>query len=203
MAKRKIAILGGGMAGLAAAYDLSKTRELREAFEVTVYQMGWRLGGKCASGRDGWGRIQEHGLHFWFGCYENSFRMLRQVYASVKTRPDNPLRLWSDALKPQCFTPIGLRTEERHALWPLTWPLAGGTPGDGGLFPHPIEMLKSLVAAFKALVEYSPEMRGYLVDGQFSYGSSRLSDATGVLQSIFRTLSGNADSFPREHLDGI
>ena len=49
MAKKKIAILGGGMAGLTTAYYLTKTPELRAQYEVTVHQMGWRLGGKAAS----------------------------------------------------------------------------------------------------------------------------------------------------------
>ena len=40
------------MAGLVAAYELSRPPELRARYEVTVYQLGWRLGGKLASGRD-------------------------------------------------------------------------------------------------------------------------------------------------------
>src|SRR5437764_11444124 len=103
MARRKVAILGGGMAGLAAAYELSRSSQLRAAYEVTVYQLGWRLGGKCASGRDRLGRIQEHGLHFWFGCYENAFRMLREVYGALEPGINEPLRDLSDALRPQSF----------------------------------------------------------------------------------------------------
>ena len=70
------------MAALSTAYQLSRTDALRAAYDVTVYTLGWRLGGKCATGRDRTGRICEHGLHFWFGCYENAFRMLRDVYAA-------------------------------------------------------------------------------------------------------------------------
>ena len=44
--RKKVAILGGGGAAMTAAYHLSSTPELRERPEVTVYQMGWRLGGK-------------------------------------------------------------------------------------------------------------------------------------------------------------
>ena len=59
-ARIRIAILGGGAASLAAAYRLSADPR----FEITVYQMGWRLGGKGASGRRlSDGRDQEHGLH--------------------------------------------------------------------------------------------------------------------------------------------
>ena len=83
----KVAILGGGCGGLAAAWQLTATSALRERFEVTVYQLGWRLGGKGASGRaahktpGGRGqRIEEHGLHIWFGFYEHAFRMVRGAY---------------------------------------------------------------------------------------------------------------------------
>jgi uncharacterized protein with NAD-binding domain and iron-sulfur cluster len=55
--------------GIAAAFHLTSTPDLLERFDVTVYTPGWRLGGKCASGR-GEGpaeRIEEHGLHVWLG----------------------------------------------------------------------------------------------------------------------------------------
>src|SRR5690349_12776082 len=66
--RERVAVLGGGPAALAAAFALSAP-ELEDRFEVTVYQAGWRLGGKCASGRnlEERGRIEEHGLHVWFG----------------------------------------------------------------------------------------------------------------------------------------
>ena len=51
------------MAGLSAAYQLTRTPELQAQHEVTVYQMGWRVGGKAASGRDAWDRNLRHGLH--------------------------------------------------------------------------------------------------------------------------------------------
>ena len=66
---RKIAILGGGAGSLAAAHFLSAAPDWRERYEITVYQQGWRLGGKGASGRNAQlgQRIEEHGLHIWFG----------------------------------------------------------------------------------------------------------------------------------------
>jgi uncharacterized protein with NAD-binding domain and iron-sulfur cluster len=87
----KVAILGGGCGGLAAAWGLTDSAELRERYQVTVYQLGWQLGGKGASGRmphPGKGRgtgqrIEEHGLHIWFGFYAHAFRMLKQAYAEA------------------------------------------------------------------------------------------------------------------------
>ena len=66
------------MASLTTAYQLTRTEALRAKHEVTVYQIGWRLGGKGATGRRD-GRIEEHGLHIWFGYYDNAFRMLRAM----------------------------------------------------------------------------------------------------------------------------
>ncbi|HEY2437853.1 MAG TPA: FAD-dependent oxidoreductase, partial [Solirubrobacteraceae bacterium] len=81
----KIAILGGGCGGLAAAWELTASPARRARFDVTVYERGWQLGGKGASGRTphagGRGqRIHEHGLHIWFGFYDHAFRMLRGAY---------------------------------------------------------------------------------------------------------------------------
>src|SRR5690242_10662285 len=77
---RRIAILGGGCAALAAAFALTEDARWRDRFEVTVYQQGWRLGGKGASGRNTdprfGARIEEHGLHLWAGFYRNAFRLI-------------------------------------------------------------------------------------------------------------------------------
>ena len=55
---RKILVLGGGLGSISAAHELTKTPELRQRNQVTVLQMGWRLGGKGASGRGPHGRIE-------------------------------------------------------------------------------------------------------------------------------------------------
>ena len=76
----RVAILGGGAGAMTAAMWLS-TRGWRNRFEsITVYQMGWRLGGKGASGRGVHDRIEEHGLHVWLGFYDNAFRTLAACY---------------------------------------------------------------------------------------------------------------------------
>ena len=90
--KQKVVILGGGCGGVTAAFELTATQELQDRFEVELYTLGWRLGGKGASGRnrDHWFRIEEHGLHVWFGFYDNSFDVLRQAYQQMD-KPANPL----------------------------------------------------------------------------------------------------------------
>lgn len=83
--KKKIAILGGGIGGLAAAFGLTEFPDWQNQYEITIYQLGWRLGGKAASGRNAHAhqRIEEHGLHVWMGFYENAFRMMRTCYAEL------------------------------------------------------------------------------------------------------------------------
>lgn len=44
----RVAVIGGGCASLTAAFELSRP-EHRGRYEVTVYQLGWRLGGKGAA----------------------------------------------------------------------------------------------------------------------------------------------------------
>lgn len=43
---QRIVILGGGMAALTTAYELTNRPGWQDCFEITFYQMGWRLGGK-------------------------------------------------------------------------------------------------------------------------------------------------------------
>jgi uncharacterized protein with NAD-binding domain and iron-sulfur cluster len=108
--RKKVAILGGGPAGLAAMMDLSR---YPERYELSLYQVGWRLGGKCASGRGfssplagehgeaSWQRSHEHGLHMALGFYENFFDLLRQSYDTLNRSEAWALRSWTDALAPR------------------------------------------------------------------------------------------------------
>lgn len=124
----KVAVLGGGMAGLTAAWRLSEPG-WRDRFEsITVYQRGWRLGGKAASSRGVNGRIEEHGLHVWLGAYENAFTVLRECYAEIDRAandPDCPIATWDQALIPSGT--VGL-TDRWNDEW-LVW-LARFTPND-------------------------------------------------------------------------
>ncbi|MBS0340101.1 MAG: FAD-dependent oxidoreductase [Proteobacteria bacterium] len=151
--KKKIAILGGGMAGLSAAYELTRTPELRARHEVTLYQLGWRLGGKAASGRDALGRNLEHGLHVWFGCYANVFGMVQEIYANRTPPPGCPLQHWTDVAKPQLYTPIGVKTGTGYTYFPLTWPTNEGTPGQGGVNMTPAEAWTTMWNLFVLVVK--------------------------------------------------
>src|SRR5688572_10883718 len=108
--KKKVAVLGGGIAGLTAAYELSKDPE---RYEVTVYQQGWLLGGKGASTRNEACdyRIEEHGLHIWMGWYDNAFEMLGQCYDELERPAEHVLRTLDHAFLPLDL--IGLAEPER------------------------------------------------------------------------------------------
>lgn len=78
----KVVVLGGGPSACAAAFYLAKTQRYR----VTMYTLGFRLGGKCAAGRnlERARRIEEHGPHVFIGFYNNVFRTLREVAEVAK-----------------------------------------------------------------------------------------------------------------------
>jgi uncharacterized protein with NAD-binding domain and iron-sulfur cluster len=92
--RKKIAVLGGGIGALSAAFHLTETEGWDDEYDITIYQPGWRLGGKCASGRDirpGYGhRIYEHGLHLFGGFYHHAFDLMRRAYGDLGRTPDQP-----------------------------------------------------------------------------------------------------------------
>ena len=148
MKKEKIAILGGGVGGCTAALWLTDPIH-NGKYEVTLYQLGWRLGGKGASGRNldpNLGhRSEEHGLHIWFGFYENAFRTIRQAYEVMG--PNGPFNSWRDA-----FTGVSEGVvADHHAgpwdFWCYRFPKDGQEPGDGS--PPP-----SLWATFRRGIEW-------------------------------------------------
>ncbi|MET0902311.1 MAG: FAD-dependent oxidoreductase [Acidimicrobiales bacterium] len=127
----RVAILGGGMAGLAAAWRLSEPDS--GASEVTVYQRGWRLGGKGASSRGIHGRIEEHGLHVWLGYYDNAFRLLREVYGELdrpRSDPGCPIRAWEDGFLPASLIGLGSEDAAGWADWLAWFPENDQLPGE-------------------------------------------------------------------------
>jgi uncharacterized protein with NAD-binding domain and iron-sulfur cluster len=128
-AREKVVILGGGMAALTAAFELSRPG-WRDRFEsIAVYQMGWRLGGKGASGRGLHDRIEEHGLHLWLGFYENAFRLLQECYAELGRPAGAPLARWDDALKKASFVVLEELHDGAWKHWPISYPEDDRVPG--------------------------------------------------------------------------
>ncbi len=141
---------------MALVWELSRPEHCGR-FEVTVYQEGWRLGGKGASGRGASGRIEEHGLHIWLGFYDNAFRMMRECHAELDAAGLGDLYGdWRDAWTAE--NDIALCSASEHGgfhHWRAHMPPRPGYPGDP-LAPETVFSLPFYVARafelFRALV---------------------------------------------------
>jgi uncharacterized protein with NAD-binding domain and iron-sulfur cluster len=194
----RVAVLGGGMAGLAAAWRLSEPGWQQRFDGITVYQRGGRLGGKAASSRGEHGRIQEHGLHVWLGSYENAFALLRACYAELDrdtTDPDAPIRSWQQALIPAANPGLA---EEVHGTW-QTW--LGTHPGDTRLPGDPdndgrdvsvpafLERALTLLAAFARSVDAGGEVGLSLSPWPDPAHRPRSSSASVLLRAVTAALA--------------
>jgi len=184
----EIAIVGGGCAGVTAAFELTRP-ELQGQYRVTVYQLGWRLGGKGASGRGPADRIQEHGLHLWMGFYENAFRLIRECYTELKRDPATcRIASWSDAFVPDHFHGVAdWSPDGRWSPWTVRLPPFEGLPGDpGNALPHwtigdylarSLELVRTLLATVpEPAREAAPE-------------SPRASPGAGTPEALLETMS--------------
>ena len=156
----EVAIIGGGCASIATAFELTRP-EHQGKYHVTIYQLGWRLGGKGASGRGEAGRIEEHGLHVWQGHYENAFRLMRECYRELNRDPQQcRIADWTDAFEPaRC---VGLAEPSQQAgwqYWMAYFPPGAGLPGDpleegnpfsvNGYLTRCVSLLSTVLASVK------------------------------------------------------
>lgn len=142
MTPKKIAILGGGVAGCTAAYWLSHP-DLGGQYEVTLFQNGWRLGGKGASGhnQEQSFRSEEHGLHVWFGFYQNAFKVLRGAYNEAGA--NGPFVTIDDVFKAQSQGVIAQADGSAgYDFWVYDFPEGDHAPGDN----HPPPDLGAQIA---------------------------------------------------------
>ncbi|MFP2926573.1 NAD(P)-binding protein [Pyxidicoccus sp. 3LG] len=185
--REKIAILGGGMASLSAAFALTDTAELRGRYALTVYQDGWLLGGKGASvrNREAHGRIEEHGLHVWLGYYENAFTLLRRCYEELGRPPGAAMRTLRDAFIKHGAIVVGEKTRRGWEHWSVTFPETDDWPGDGRPLPGPGEAIRSAaVHVLRYALDWWKQGRG---------GRPEVDDVAGQLRSLLKrvlTLDG-------------
>ena len=191
-ARKRVAILGGGAGSMTAAFYLSNTPEMRERFDVTVYQMGWRLGGKGANGRraDAAQRIEEHGLHVWGGFYANAFRTVRECYAQLGRAPGSPLATAEDAFIAAPHVVWEEVVDDQWVHWPVEVPTTPGLPGDGGELPTEHEYIELLLAWIRDQLESWPHpgIRQELAIGTHAFAStihSALEDAEHGIHDLF------------------
>jgi uncharacterized protein with NAD-binding domain and iron-sulfur cluster len=135
----KVAVLGGGVGSIVTAFYLTSTPALRARYDVTIYQVGWRIGGKGASGRnrDEADRIEEHGLHIWMGFYENAFRAMKAAYVEADRQPPIPIRTLDDAFKKHSYIVLEEQLVDGGAWYPWTFnfPTNDDEPGNGKPLP--------------------------------------------------------------------
>ncbi|MFE4107285.1 NAD(P)-binding protein [Almyronema epifaneia] len=160
--RQKIAILGGGMASLTTAFELTSQPGWDSLYDITVYQMGWRLGGKGASGRnlqphadaaEPTYRIEEHGLHIFFGFYENAFRLMQRCYAEMGG--NGPLATVEDAFKPHNLIVLQEYANDQWQPISLNFPPNALRPWTGGcrwsLWQHVCTTIRFVLSLY---VEY-------------------------------------------------
>jgi uncharacterized protein with NAD-binding domain and iron-sulfur cluster len=158
----KVAILGGGMAGLSAAWRLSEPG-WRDRFDsITVYQRGWRLGGKGASSRGPNGRIEEHGLHIWLGYYENAFGMLRECYTELDratTDPNAPIATWDQALIPGDNLGLADKFGNDWLMWLGTFTRNSGLPGEPDTTGREMTVVEFTCRAVRLVQDFAESQR--------------------------------------------
>jgi uncharacterized protein with NAD-binding domain and iron-sulfur cluster len=206
-----IHVLGGGMGSLSAAFYLSSPGWRERFAKIVVYEDAQRLGGKGASWREeDTGRVIEHGLHVWFGFYENSFRMLRDCHEELnqlKSVDGNPIPRWSSAMT---SVDDSFRRLSRVTLmddggtgwqrWDLVFPANPGTPWDRDLQAEPPEWtiatylarsLKLAATMARSLPGMNPAIRDHVtsVAGDWRW----LGDLLGFNRSRARgTMAGDS-----------
>jgi uncharacterized protein with NAD-binding domain and iron-sulfur cluster len=180
---QKIAVLGGGAGSLAAAFYLSAQPGWRERYEITVYQQGWRLGGKGASGRNAAldQRIEEHGLHIWFGFYANAFAMIRSVYEELGRPSDAPLARWDQAFQPHDYVVLAEQLGTDWRPWNLMLPRRPGEPGTGS---EPVSPWRMALEGIAWLRQWHSELQ------------APASASAGIFGDPFTELQAQASTLP-------
>jgi len=219
----RVVIIGGGPAGLAAAFWLTAP-EQNNRYRVTIYTQGWRLGGKCASGRNSaeHDRIEEHGLHMLMGCYHNAFATLRACYDAWHPAAVGPT--WEQAFVPQRKVTL-MEPDGSRGDW-QTWdfanlPRSPGEPGDGfgadpiaapALAAAPVDSMHALVKRLADWLEKSVGIETLIKSGKavlealraplFDPRDERTKQKINVLETANKELRdaiGNKDWQPAGH----
>ncbi len=161
--KQRVAVLGGGIGALAAVYKLTQQPNWQDRFEITVHQLGWRLGGKGASGRNAafHDRIEEHGLHVWAGFYENAFRMMNDIYRDYVC-PTSPIKSIQQAFIKQNHVCLAEFYKGQWLDWGMYYAPNDQWPGEGpGAPPTLLQYLILVLTRLKTIhAELPPDIRG-------------------------------------------
>lgn len=185
--KRKVAILGSGPSALTTAWYLSGEPGWQDRYEITVYQMGWRLGGKCATGRDpeACQRIEEHGIHGFLGSYYNTLRLMVDCYAELGRAQGDKLATFQEAFHPEHFVLMWEAHDGQLKRWPLRLPGNALMPWE----PCSLTTIERRIAVIIELIELifdehgaKPERAG----AEHGLGQAVLDSIGGVLRGLAR-----------------
>ena len=182
----RIAILGGGLASLATAAELVKDPNYAKRYDITIYQLGWRVGGKGASGRnrepDMGMRIEEHGLHVWFGCYHEAWDLLQRCYDDLGRR-DDMLTLFEG----QTDTPY-MEDVDGWKVWPIHFPRKYGKLGEDSRGREVVEymrvVLDFLYGLAQRFVEHAKARSPHAHEPHRSFFRRLIDDAQGAIADI-------------------
>ena len=180
---QKIAVLGGGPAAMTAAFYLTEQPDWRDHYDITVYQMGWRLGGKCASGRNAklGQRIEEHGLHMWFGFYDNGFTLMKKAYGALNRPASAPLATWQDAFKPQNLIVLTESIGDSYKFWPIAVPEKPGVPGEHNEEITFSEILETVTAWIRQWLE---DLSQHLLHAATAEPEGGVKGCTGIWEAV-------------------
>ncbi len=177
------------MAGLSAAWRLSEPGWRDRLDSITVYQRGWRLGGKGASSRGTNGRIEEHGLHIWLGYYENAFGMLRECYAEIDratTNPTAPIQTWDQALIPGDNLGLADRSGNEWLMWLGTFTRNDGLPGDPDATGREMTVFEFTRRAIRLVCDFAESQRSAAPLGLELSTSAEPSPVLGWVDAVQR-----------------
>ena len=167
-AKTKVAVLGGGPAGLAAAFALSATPELRARYDVTIYQSGWRVGGKCGQGRKGpANRIEINGTHYLFGAYDAAFALASEIFAELEAKGDTRFGSYESQFL-ECNT-VAIKEffNGNWETWTLSLPGSGKPPGTRATPREPLTLRTTIHGVTSWMIDLtSSGSAGDLLGGQ-------------------------------------
>lgn len=182
-AKPTVHVLGGGPSGLSAAFHLTSPKanpDWQSRYDVVVHQLGWRLGGKGATGRSpdrAW-RVEEHGIHLFGNMYSNSLHQMHEALTEL----DNGLTMETEFL-PSDFQ---LVTDFYGGRW---------HGFDGGL-PHNDEkpwLVDSAVASPEALVQSIAGTIKGILEGQELPVPGEMAGPRGLVGGFMHWLGQNGE----------
>jgi uncharacterized protein with NAD-binding domain and iron-sulfur cluster len=158
--RRRVIVIGGGIAGLTTAFELSRTAHARQEWDVEVVEMGHKLGGRLFSAHnpEAWGRNEEHGLHVWFGFYDNAFRLAEEVWSAFDKPEGCPWKTIWDALQPIHASDHGLPHADGYVIRRVIHARNADRPGEAGdlswagRLTHSIDLVRSLPLTLLSLL---------------------------------------------------